>query len=98
MAVQKYNKAYKSTSRQFTVTARIPLFGVRLAYSTSRIQINHPDGYSHAIHINPYISEVWFDLGSLYESCNNQISGVIDASSYVHTSELDPSNHVVSRS
>ncbi|KAG1763199.1 hypothetical protein EV702DRAFT_1051922, partial [Suillus placidus] len=26
------------------------------------------DAYSHAIRINPYISEVWFDLGSLYES------------------------------
>ena len=32
------------------------------------------DAYSRAIRINPYISEVWFDLGSLYESCNNQIS------------------------
>ncbi|KAJ7825679.1 hypothetical protein B0H13DRAFT_2374846 [Mycena leptocephala] len=32
------------------------------------------DAYSRAIRINPYLSEVWFDLGSLYESCNNQIS------------------------
>ncbi|KAG1772535.1 hypothetical protein EV702DRAFT_1246495 [Suillus placidus] len=53
------------------------------------------DAYSHAIRINPYISEVWFDLGSLYESCNNQISDAIDA--YARASELDPGNHVISQ-
>jgi tetratricopeptide (TPR) repeat protein len=37
------------------------------------------NAYSRAIHINPYISEVWFDLGSLYESRNNQISDTLDA-------------------
>lgn len=36
------------------------------------------DAYSRAIQINPYISEVWFDPGSLYKSCNNQISDAID--------------------
>ncbi|KAG2159904.1 uncharacterized protein EDB93DRAFT_1099332 [Suillus bovinus] len=51
------------------------------------------DAYSRAIHINPYISEVWFDLGSLHESCNNQISDAIDA--YARASELDPGNHVI---
>ncbi|KAG2066822.1 hypothetical protein BDR04DRAFT_1159834 [Suillus decipiens] len=53
------------------------------------------DAYSHAICINPYISEVWFDLGSLYKSCNNQISDTIDA--YARASELDPGNHVISQ-
>ncbi|KAH0838714.1 TPR-like protein [Lanmaoa asiatica] len=53
------------------------------------------DAYSRAIRINPYISEVWFDLGSLYESCNNQISDAIDA--YARASELDPGNHVISQ-
>jgi tetratricopeptide (TPR) repeat protein len=53
------------------------------------------DAYSRAIRINSYISEVWFDLGSLYESCNNQISDAIDA--YARASELDPSNHVISQ-
>jgi hypothetical protein len=36
------------------------------------------DAYSCAIQINPYILEVWFDLGSLYESYNNQIVDAID--------------------
>ncbi|KAG8726272.1 Lysine-specific demethylase 6A, partial [Ceratobasidium sp. 423] len=54
------------------------------------------DAYSLAIRINPYISEVWFDLGSLYESCNNQISDGIDA--YAHAVELDPgSPHITQR-
>ncbi|KAJ3709461.1 hypothetical protein C8R42DRAFT_730079 [Lentinula raphanica] len=38
--------------------------------------------------------QVWFDLGSLYESCNNQISDAIDA--YARASELDPGNAVIS--
>jgi len=28
------------------------------------------DAYTRAIRLNPYISEVWYDLGTLYESCN----------------------------
>lgn len=48
------------------------------------------DAYSRAIRLNPYISEVWYDLGALYESCNNQIQDAIDA--YARASEMDPSN------
>ncbi|KAG8972476.1 Lysine-specific demethylase 6A, partial [Tulasnella sp. 427] len=51
------------------------------------------DAYSRAIRINPYIPEVWFDLGSLYESCNNQISDAIDA--YARAADLDPNNQVI---
>ena len=53
------------------------------------------DTYSCAIWINPYISEVWFDLGSLYESCNNQITNAIDA--YACAYELDPNNLAISQ-
>ncbi|KAJ7816602.1 hypothetical protein B0H14DRAFT_3475265 [Mycena olivaceomarginata] len=53
------------------------------------------DAYSRAIRINPLISEVWFDLGSLYESCDNQISDAIDA--YARASVLDPNNPVISQ-
>jgi len=45
--------------------------------------------------INPYISEVWFDLGNLYESCNNQITDAIDA--YARAAELDPSNVAIAQ-
>lgn len=39
--------------------------------------------------MNPYISEVWYDLGTLYESCN-QVSDALDA--YQRAAELDPQN------
>ncbi len=48
------------------------------------------DAYSRAIRLNPYLSEVWYDLGTLYESCNNQISDALDA--YQRAAELDPHN------
>jgi len=51
------------------------------------------DAYTRAIRLNPYIPEVWYDLGALYESCNNQLSDAIDA--YARAAELDPSNNSV---
>jgi glucose repression mediator protein len=53
------------------------------------------DAYSRAIRINPYIPEVWFDLGSLYESCNDQIGDTIDA--YARAAELDPGNGAITQ-
>jgi cytochrome c-type biogenesis protein CcmH/NrfG len=53
------------------------------------------DAYSRAIRLNPYLSEVWYDLGTLYESCN-QISDSLDA--YQRAAELDPANkHIQQR-
>lgn len=46
-----------------------------------------------AIRINPYIPEGWFDLGGLYESCNNQIGDAIDI--YAQAAELDPGNGAI---
>jgi general transcriptional corepressor CYC8 len=54
------------------------------------------DAYSRAIRLNPFISEVWYDLGTLYESCNNQINDALDA--YHRAAELDPTNpHIKQR-
>jgi tetratricopeptide (TPR) repeat protein len=53
------------------------------------------DAYSRSIRLNPNLCEVWFDLGTLYESCS-QTSDAIDA--YQRASELDPNNkHIQSR-
>jgi general transcriptional corepressor CYC8 len=53
------------------------------------------DAYSRAIRLNPYLSEVWYDLGTLYESCN-QIGDSLDA--YHRAAELDPGNkHIQQR-
>lgn len=48
------------------------------------------DAYSRAIRLDPNIPEIWYNLGALYESCNNQIQDAIDA--YTKAVELDPAN------
>ena len=92
MAGQKYNKAYEAYQQAVYRDGRNPTFWCSIG--VLYFQINQfrdaLDAYSRAIRINPYISEVWFDLGSLYESCNNQITDAIDA--YARASELDPTN------
>jgi len=97
MAGQKYNKAYEAYQQAVYRDGRNPTFWCSIG--VLYFQINQfrdaLDAYSRAIRINPYISEVWFDLGSLYESCNNQISDAIDA--YARASELDPTNPVISQ-
>ncbi|EUC54689.1 transcriptional corepressor Cyc8, putative [Rhizoctonia solani AG-3 Rhs1AP] len=73
MAGQKYQKAYKLYQQAAYCNGCNPTFwysiGV-LYYNINRF-LDPLDAYLHAIHINPYTSEVWFDLGSLYKSCNN---------------------------
>ncbi|KAG9094845.1 Lysine-specific demethylase 6A [Ceratobasidium sp. UAMH 11750] len=77
-----------------SLTSRINSIGV-LYYNINQFR-DALNACSRAIRINPYISEVWFDLGSLYESCNNQISDAIDA--YARAAELDPGNpHITQR-
>jgi general transcriptional corepressor CYC8 len=51
------------------------------------------DAYTRAIRLNPYIPEIWFNLGTLYEACNNQIQDAIDA--YNRAYELDNNYFIV---
>ena len=86
----------KHISKLCTMVVVTQLSGAVSAFSITtsiNIVICTLDAYSHAIHINPYISEVWFDLGSFYKSCNNQIADAIDA--YSRAAELDSSNQVI---
>ncbi len=97
MAGQKYNKAYEAYQQAVYRDGRNPPFGARSVSSTSKSTstATRSTRTRAPIRINPYISEVWFDLGSLYESCNNQISDAIDA--YARASELDPGNHLITQ-
>ncbi len=45
------------------------------------------NAYSKAIRFNPHMSAVWYNLGTLYESCR-QIADAKDA--YQHAIELEP--------
>ncbi|KDN43581.1 hypothetical protein RSAG8_05958, partial [Rhizoctonia solani AG-8 WAC10335] len=92
MAGQKYQKAYESYQQAVYCDGRNPTFWCSIRVGVLYYNINQfcdtLDAYSHAIRIHPYISRVWFDLGSLYESCNNQISDAIDA----YTRSLGPAH------
>ena len=95
MTQQKYNKAYEAYQQAVYRDGRNPTFWISIG--VLYFQINQYkdalDAYTRAIRLNPYISEVWFDLGSLYESCNRQLQDAVDA--YLRAKELDPSNTVV---
>lgn len=95
MSGQRYNKAYEYYQQAVYRDGRNPTFwcsiGV-LYYQINQFR-DALDAYSRAIRLNPYISEVWFDLGSLYESCNNQITDAIDA--YGRALDLDPNNPTI---
>ena len=97
MAGQKYNKAYEAYQQAVYRDGRNPTFwcSIGVLYFQINQYRDALDAYSRAIRINPYISEVWFDLGSLYESCNNQISDAIDA--YARAAELDPTNQAIAQ-
>ena len=97
MAGQKYNKAYEAYQQAVYRDGRNPTFwcSIGVLYFQINQYRDALDAYSRAIRINPYISEVWFDLGSLYESCNNQISDAIDA--YARAAELDPTNTAITQ-
>ncbi|EUC54036.1 transcriptional corepressor Cyc8, putative [Rhizoctonia solani AG-3 Rhs1AP] len=88
MAGQKYQKEYESYQQAVYCNGRNPAFwrSIDVLYYNINQFRDILDAYSRAIRIDPYASEVWFDLGSLYESCNNQISDVIDA----YTRSLGP--------
>nr|CAG8488202.1 3591_t:CDS:10 [Entrophospora candida] len=90
MAQQKYNKAYEAYQQAVYRDGRNPTFWCSIGHRDAL------DAYSRAIRLNPYISEVWYDLGTLYESCNNQTNDAIDA--YQRAAELDPNNaHIKQR-
>jgi glucose repression mediator protein len=97
MAVQKYQKAYEAYQQAVYRDGRNPTFwcSIGVLYYNINQYRDALDAYSRAIKINPFISEVWFDLGSLYESCNNQISDAIDA--YQRAVDLDPTNPVITQ-
>lgn len=93
-----FNAAYEAFQQAVNRDSRNPTFwcsiGV-LYYQISQYR-DALDAYTRAIRLNPYISEVWYDLGTLYETCNNQISDALDA--YRQAERLDPGNpHIKAR-
>ena len=92
MSEQNYNKAYEVYQQAVYREARNPTFwcSIGVLYYQINQYRDALDAYSRAIQLNPHISEIWFNLGALYESCNNQVQDAVDA--YQRASELDPTN------
>lgn len=98
MSQQKYPKAYEAYQQAVYRDGKNPTFwcSIGVLYYQINQYRDALDAYSRAIRFNPYISEVWYDLGTLYESCNNQTTDALDA--YQRAAELDPSNpHIKAR-
>src|SRR5258708_35781016 len=106
MSQQKYPKAYEAYQQAVYRDGRNPTFwcSIGVLYYQINQYRDALDAYSRAIRLNPNISEVWYDLGTLvrsvarvapsladpeqYESCNNQTADALDA--YQRAAELDP--------
>lgn len=98
MSQAKYPKAYEAYQQAVYRDGRNPTFwcSIGVLYYQINQYRDALDAYSRAIRLNPYISEVWYDLGTLYESCNNQVADALDA--YGRAADLDPSNsHIKAR-
>ncbi|KAF3177235.1 hypothetical protein TWF751_002750 [Orbilia oligospora] len=98
MSQQKYPKAYEAYQQAVYRDGRNPTFwcSIGVLYYQINQYRDALDAYSRAIRLNPYISEVWFFFGKLYESCNNQINDALDA--YQRAADLDPTNvHIKAR-
>ena len=97
MAGQKYNKAYEAYQQAVYRDGRNPTFwcSIGVLYFQINQYRDALDAYSRAIRINPYISEVWFDLGSLYENCSCQVSDAIHT--YARAAERDPTNTAIAQ-
>ncbi|EHK98143.1 putative General transcriptional corepressor ssn6 [Glarea lozoyensis 74030] len=91
MSQQKYPKAYEAYQQAVYRDGRNPTFwcSIGVLYYQINQYRDALDAYSRAIRLNPYISEVWYDLGTL-------INDALDA--YQRAAELDPTNiHIKAR-
>lgn len=67
MQMQKYPKAYEAYQQAVYRDGRNPTFwcSIGVLYYQINQYRDALDAYSRAIRLNPYISEVWYDLGTL---------------------------------
>lgn len=82
MSQQKYSKAYEAYQQAVYRDGRNPTFwcSIGVLYYQINQYRDALDAYSRAIRLNPYISEVWYDLGTLvcYRSRISQADHVVN--------------------
>ena len=74
MSQQKYSKAYEAYQQAVYRDGRNPTFwcSIGVLYYQINQYRDALDAYSRAIRLNPYISEVWYDLGTLVRFCDDR--------------------------
>lgn len=86
MSQQKYSKAYEAYQQAVYRDGRNPTFwcSIGVLYYQINQYRDALDAYSRAIRLNPYISEVWYDLGTLvsHNSPKSCVTSVADVSQY----------------
>lgn len=97
MTTSNFGKAYEAYQQAVYRDGKNPAFWCSIGVLYYNINQFHDalDAYSRAIRIHPYLAEVWYNLGALYEACNDQMTDAIDA--YQRTLQLDPSNTTVTQ-
>src|ERR1700761_3658061 len=72
MAQQKFPKAYEAYQQAVYRDGRNPTFwcSIGVLYYQINQYRDALDAYSRAIRLNPFISEVWYDLGTLVSSAS----------------------------
>lgn len=76
MSMQKYPKAYEAYQQAVYRDGRNPTFwcSIGVLYYQINQYRDALDAYSRAIRLNPNISEVWYDLGTLVSRTTTQLS------------------------
>lgn len=75
MSQAKYPKAYEAYQQAVYRDGRNPTFwcSIGVLYYQINQYRDALDAYSRAIRLNPYISEVWYDLGTLVSLTSTEI-------------------------
>lgn len=78
MSQQKYQQAFEAYQQAVYRDGRNPTFwcSIGVLYYQINQYRDALDAYSRAIRLNPYISEVWYDLGTLV-SCDCDVLGFL---------------------
>ncbi|EMR65542.1 putative transcriptional corepressor protein [Eutypa lata UCREL1] len=97
MSQQKYPKAYEAYQQAVYRDGRNPTFwcSIGVLYYQINQYRDALDAYSRAIRLNPYISEVWYDLGTL--TLSTHTNGLLNWIQEIRISKQDYSCCVAAR-
>jgi tetratricopeptide (TPR) repeat protein len=87
MSQQKYPKAYEAYQQAVYRDGRNPTFwcSIGVLYYQINQYRDALDAYSRAIRLNPYISEVWYDLGTLVSLLHFQPNSACGIAKWCHS-------------